>query len=110
MTDINEPYRFVDGLYTTFSPSSIINEEIRKRNINTNRQYREYLQRNTPTIMKYNFETVPEVLGNNIPHTFNGVNDNSRPNGYETSEPKERFLSEQSLFANQTRPMRYNYM
>ena len=107
MTDINEPYRFVDGLYTTFSPSSIINEEIRTRNINTNRQYREYLQRNTPTIMNYNFETVPEVLGNTTPHLFNG---NDKPQGYETSEPKERFLSDRSIFANQTRPMRSNYM
>jgi hypothetical protein len=105
MTDINEPYRFVDGLYTTFSPSSIINEEIRKRNINTNRQYREYLQRNSPTIKTYNFETVPEVLGNAIP-LFTGTD----KRGYETSEPKERFLYEQSLFANQTRPMRSNYM
>jgi hypothetical protein len=109
MTDINEPYRFVDGLYTTFSPSSIINEEIRKRNINTNRQYREYLQKNASTIMNYNFETVPQVLGNNIPHTFS-INDKSRPYGYETSEPKQRFLSEQFLFVNQTRPMRSNYM
>lgn len=107
MTDIQESYRFVDGLYTTFSPSSIINEEIRKRNINTNRQYRDYLQRNTPTIMKYNFETVPEVLGKATPHLFVG---NEKPYGYETSEPKERFLSERFLFANQTRPMRSNYM
>ena len=107
MTDINTPYCFVDGLYTTFSPSSIINEEIRKRNINTNRQYREYLQRNTPTIKTYNFETAPDVLGNATPHLFVG---NDRPYGYETSEPKERFLHERSVFANQTRPMRSNYM
>ena len=110
MTDINAPELFMNGLFTTFSPSSIINEEIRKNNINTNRQYREYLQRNAPTIMNYNFETVPQLLGNTIPYTFNGVGDNSTPNGYETSEPKQRFLQDQFLFANQTRPMRSNYM
>lgn len=112
MTDINAPGLITDNgnLYLKFSPSTIINEEIRNRNIKTNRQYREYLQRNAPTIMNYNFEYVPQVLGNTIPYLFNGINDNSRPNGYESSEPKQRFLSEQFLFANQTRPMRSNYM
>jgi hypothetical protein len=111
MTDINTSGQLIENsMYSKFSPSSIINDEIRNKNIKTNREYREYLQRNTPTIMKYNFETVPQVLGNNIPYLFNGVNDTSRPNGYESSEPKQRFLSEQSLFANQTRPMRSNYM
>jgi hypothetical protein len=112
MTDINSQTNFIENgqLYINLSPTSIINEEIRKRNIKTNRQYREYLQTNAPTIMVYNFETVPQVLGNAIPYLFNGVNDNSRPNGYETSEAKQRFLSEQSVFANQTRPMLSNYM
>jgi hypothetical protein len=112
MTDINAPGLIIeDGqLYGKFSPSTIINDVIRKRNIHNNREYREYLQKNTQTIMKYNFETSPQVLGNTIPYLFHGVNDTSKPNGYESSEPKERFLFEQSLFVSQTRPMRSNYM
>ena len=112
MTSLQSPYTFIedDKLYNNFSPNAIINNVIRLNNIKTNRQYREYLQRNTDKIMKYNFDTVPNVLGNNIPYTFSSINDNSRPNGYETCETKQKFLSEQALFASQTRPMRSTYM
>jgi hypothetical protein len=112
MTSTNSPYTIIEDnkLYIHFSPNAIINNEIRRKNIKTNRQYREYLQRNTDKIMNYNFETVPHVLGNNIPYTFSSINDDTRPNGYETCELKEKFLYEQSLFANQTRPMRSSYM
>jgi len=112
MTSTNAPYTFIEDekLFNHFSPNSIINNEIRRNNIKTNRQYREYLQRNTEKIMNYNFETVPHVLGNSIPYTFSSINDNSQPKGYETCETKEKFLAVQALFANQTRPMRSNYM
>lgn len=112
MTSTHSSYTFIEDekLYFHFSPNTIINNEIRRKNIKTNRQYREYLQRNSDKIIKYNFETVPHVFGNVIPYTFSSINDNTRPNGYETNEIKEKFLSEQELFANQTRPMRSSYM
>ena len=105
-------YTFIENnqLFIHFSPNTIINNMIRIENIKTKRQYREYLQRNTPNIMSYNFVNVPQVFSNNIPYTFSSVNDTSRPHGYETSEPKENFLLHQANFANQTRPMRFNYM
>jgi hypothetical protein len=112
MTSTNSSYTIIedDKLYIHLSPNTLINNEIRRKNIKTNRQYREYLQRNTDKIMKYNFETVPHVLGNSIPYTFSSINDNSQPNGYETCVTKEKFLSERELFANQVRPMRSTYM
>jgi len=112
MTSTKAPYTFIENekLYNHFSPNSIINNEIRRNNIKTNRQYREYLQRNTEKIMNYNFETVPHVLGNSIPYTFSSINDNSHPKGYETCDTKEKFLIVQASFVNQTRPMRSSYM
>ena len=109
---MDSKYTFIEDnqLFIHFSPNAIINNKIRDENIRTNRQYREYLQKNTLNIMNYNFVNVPQVFSNNIPYTFSSVNDNSRPNGYETSGPKENFLLSQSLFANQTRPMHSNYM
>jgi hypothetical protein len=111
MTDINASELIIEDskLYTNFTPNAIINNEIRRKNITTNRQYREYLQRNTLNLIDYNFKTDHVVLGNNIPYTFNSVNDSSRPFGYETSEPKQKFLYDQAIFASQTRPMRSNY-
>ena len=112
MTDINAPDTFLENgqLFLHFLPNSVINNEIRKNNIKTNRQYREYLQKNAPQIINHNFEQVPHLLGNTTPYLFNGVGDTSKPAGYETSEPKQRFLTEQFIIANQTRPMRSNYI
>jgi hypothetical protein len=112
MTDLNAPDTFIENgqLYLHFLPNSLINNEIRRYNIKTNRQYREYLQNNAPQIINHNFESKPESLGKTIPFTFNCANDNSQPFGYETSDAKQKFLSEQATIANQTRQMRSNYM
>jgi len=99
-----------DGrLFTSYSPSTIINERIRKENhLKSDREYRSYLQNNATKIMSYNFETTGKSLDRNIPYTFN-PNDTNRPLGYETSLPKELYLSREQLESNMTRPMRPNY-
>lgn len=108
--NINVPYPGIieDGrLFTSYSPSTIVNEQIRKQNnIKTDREYRNYLQKNATTIMNYNFKTMGEDLGRNVPFTFH---DNSIPPGYETSIPKNAYLSREQLNSNQTRPMRSQY-
>jgi hypothetical protein len=106
MTSVNEPYVFIenDQLSIHSSPNVFYNNRIiENHNINTNRKYREYLQKNALTIQDVNFKVPLQALGNTIPYTFYGVNDNSRPRGYETSVPKQKFLSEQFIIANQTR-------
>ena len=109
--NINIPYPGIvqDGrLFTSYSPSAIINNEIRKQNhLNNDRDYKSYLQKNASIIMSYNFKTMGEDLGTNraVPFTFYDVNDRTIPNGYETSTPKNIYLSREQLNANQTRPM-----
>ena len=111
--NINLPYPGIiqDGrLFTSYSPSSIINDEIRKRNhIKTDQDYRSYLQKNATDIMNYNFKTMGVDLGRNVPFTFYDVNDRSIPPGFETSVPKNVYLSREQLHANQTRPMVSHY-
>jgi len=82
------------------------NHIVKSNHINSNRNYREYLQQNALTIQDANFrKPFDQPLGNTIPYTFNGVGDSFRPRGYESSIPKQQFLSQQNLIANQSRPM-----
>jgi len=109
MTSLNESYVFIQNneLFLNMSPNSMLNNHIVKSNhINTNRNYREYLQQNALTIQDANFrKPLDQPLGNTIPYAFNSVGDSSKPRGYENSIPKQHFLSQQNVIANQTRPM-----
>jgi hypothetical protein len=90
------------------SNSILMNQEIVKRNhIDTNRSYREYLQQNALTIQASNFTKPDDTLGlgKTIPYTFDSVNDNSKPKGYEDSVMKQQFLSHQMFVSSQSRPM-----
>ena len=83
-----------------------MNQEIINRNhIHTNRAYREYLQKNAVTIQESNFTKPDQPLGKTIPYTFHGVNDNSKPKGYEDSVMKQQLLAQQSFVSSQSRPM-----
>ena len=64
MTDLNAPDTFIENgqLYLHFLPNSLINNEIRRYNIKTNRQYREYLQNNAPQIINHNFISYYEYI------------------------------------------------
>ena len=112
--NLNIPYPGIiqDGrLFTDYSPSSVVNDAIRKQNnIKSDVDYKSYLQKNALNIMNYNFKTMgTEDLGQNIPFTFYDVNDRSIPAGYETSTPKIAYLTREQINANQTRPMRSHY-
>ena len=111
--NINVPYPGIieDGrLFTNYSPSTVINEEIRKKNyLKTDRDYRSYLQNNATKIMHYNFKQSGIDLGRNVPYTFDGVQDTSMPIGYENSSPKNMYLTREQLASNLTRPMRSSY-
>jgi hypothetical protein len=111
--NLNIPYPGIvhDGrLFTSYSPSAVLNDKIKSENhITTDREYRTYLVNNADMIMKYNFNTMgtstSTSLGRTYPYTFYDVNDRSLPPGYETSIPKNLYLTREQLVANETRPM-----
>ena len=73
-----------------------------------NNEYRQYLIKNTNSIMQKNCNQVQnqnhiqsesrnikiEII-KSYPYLFNGINDEKKPYGYETSYPKEMYLSQQ---------------
>jgi hypothetical protein len=109
--NLNIPYQGIisDGkLFTDYSPSAVINNKIKEfNNIKTNVDYKNFLTKNATSIMKNNFNTAGKLnnLGNNYPYTFNDVNDNTIPRGYETSIPKNMYLTREQLVSNQVRPL-----
>jgi len=109
--NINIPYQGIieDGkLFTEYSPSAILNEQIKEsNNIKSNVDYKNFLTKNATIIMNKNFNTAGKITGpiNNYPYVFNDVNDNTIPPGYETSLPKNIYLSREQLDSNQVRPL-----
>jgi hypothetical protein len=117
--NLNIPYPGIieDGrLYTDYSPSSMLNDKIRESNkITTNTKYKEFLTKNATLIMNNNFNSSGLIsdtnmnLGKNYPYTFNDINDATIPAGYETSLPKNLYLSRERLYSNQVRPLIQQY-
>jgi hypothetical protein len=112
--NLNVPYPGIiqDGrLFTDYSPSSILNDKIREmNNITSNTTYKEFLTKNATKIMDKNFKSAGTTeLGKNVPYTYSDVNDKTIPNGYETSLPKNIYLSREKLVSNQTRPLMSYY-
>jgi hypothetical protein len=106
--NIKFPGIIEDGrLFTDYSPSAILNDKIKENNaIFTNIKYKEFLTKNATNIMAHNFKTMGTYdLGVNYPFTFNDINDNTRPSGYETSIPKNLYLTREQLSSNQSRPL-----
>jgi hypothetical protein len=109
--NITLPYPGIiqDGrFFTDYSPNSVLNDSIKLQNgLVTNTKYKEYLTKNATRIMSYNFNTTGTIqnLGNTYPYTFSDVNDKTIPPGYETSLPKNMYLTREQLNANQTRPL-----
>jgi len=65
------PARMDDGrVFSNWDPTAVINDKIRiKENIRTNREYREYLQKNAEHLMKLNQTTAYESIGTTIPYS-----------------------------------------
>ncbi len=76
----------------------------------TNNEYRQYLIHNANTIIKTNFQTVNSSFEKKAhPYLFHGINDNNKPYGYETSLPKEMYLSRQQIDSSKVNPLQNNY-
>jgi len=76
-----------------------------------NRDYREFLMKNTNMIMMSNYNhvsqfDVPSIKQNTYPFLFNGFDDRRTPYGYETSIPKEKYMKQ--LDNNRTNILKEN--
>jgi len=79
-----------------------------------NNDYRQYLIKNTNTIMQNNFQNLnPPPRFNNAPikhpYLFNSINDTSHPPGYESSLPKQMYLTQEQMNSNRTIPLQKGY-
>lgn len=110
--DFNFPAKMADGrLWSQWQPSAVTNERIQKKEgIQSNWEYRQYLQRNGLQIMNYNNQEACYTLGldphvntgktpsSNVPYTFKGTFDSSKPGfGYSNSDLKNPYLSREQL-------------
>lgn len=117
--DFNFPPIMADGRnYATWQPDAVVNQRIQvKEGIQSNWQYRQFLQNNGLQVMNYNTQEVCYTLGldphyntdatpsSNVPYTFKGTFDTSRPGfGYCNSDLKNPYLTSQQLNARLVAP------
>ena len=110
--NFNFPAIMSDGrTYSSWQPDALVNERIQKQeNIQSNWQYRQYLQHNGLQIMNYNSSEACYDLGldshvqtdktpsDNVPFKFRNTFDTSRPGyGYCNSDLKNPYLSSEQL-------------
>jgi len=110
--NFNFPPIMSDGRnWAQWSPDAVVNERIQnKEGINTNWNYRQYLQKNGLQIMNFNTEEACYTLGldphiktdrtpsDNVPLRFKNIFDTSRPGyGYCNSDLKNPYLSREQL-------------
>ncbi len=117
--DFNLPPIMADGRnYASWQPSAVVNKNIQKtEGINTNWNYRQFLQTNALQIMNYNNKEACNYLGlnshiesnetpaDNIPFKFQSVFDTRKPGfGYCNSNLKNPYLSREQLNARMISP------
>jgi len=110
--NFNYPPIMDDGRnYTSYQPDAIINQKIQKQeNIQSNWEYRQYMQNNGIQIMKYNSLEACYDLGlnphtytgttpsSNVPYKFKNIFDTATPGfGYCNSNLKNPYLSREQL-------------
>ena len=117
--NFNFPPIMADGRnYSSWQPDAVINKRIQvKEKIQSNWQYRQYLQNNGQKIMNYNSQEACYTVGldphyntdktpsSNVPYTFKGTFDTSQPGfGYCNSDLKNPYLSREQLNARLISP------
>jgi hypothetical protein len=116
---LNFPAMMEDGrLYTSYVPESVLNKKIKQQeNIQSNWQYRQFLQKNAESVIKLNhgeycndLGLVPHVYTNktvssNVPYSFRSTFDNTSPGyDYYTSDLKNPYMSREQLQARMISP------
>ena len=117
--DFNFPPIMSDSRnYSSWQPDAVVNERIQKQEgIQSNWQYRQFLQNNGAQIMSYNTQEACYTLGldahvttgktpsNNVPYRFQGTFDTSKPGfGYCNSDLKNPYVSREQLNARLVAP------
>jgi hypothetical protein len=117
--DFNSPPKMSDArLWSQWQADAIVNQRIQaKEGIQSNWQYRQFLQKNGLQIMNYNTQEACYTLGldphvntgktpsDNVPHRFKGTFDTSKPGfGYYNSDLKNPYLSREQLNARLIAP------
>lgn len=117
--DFNFPPIMNDGRnYASWQPDALVNERIqRQEGIQSNWQYRQYLQKNGTQIMNFNTQeacytqgldphyTTNQTPSDNVPYTFKGTFDTGKPGfGYCNSDLKSPYLSREQLNARLIAP------
>ena len=118
-THFNYPPIMADGRnWSSWQPEAVINNRIQvQEGLQTNWQYRQYLQNNGQQIMKINTMEYCSDLGldphsntdrtpsSNVPHRFQGLFDTSSPGfGYCKSDLKNPYISREQLNARMIAP------
>ena len=101
-----------------WQPDATTNNKIHvESGITSNWKYRQYLQHNANTIMKYNTKETIHASGNNpyavdnktastnVPHTFTSIHDTSSPSfGFNNSDLKKDYMTKQQMSARMISP------
>jgi len=114
-----EPTQQIQGAsYGLWQPQGLINNKIQvDTGINSNWNYRQYMQKNAKDIMKFNTMQSINDSGNNpytilntrptenTPHLYRSLHDTSNPPyGFRDSDLRQEFLSKQQLKARMISP------
>lgn len=113
----NFPAIMADGRnYTSYDMAPTLDKAIQdKSGINTNTDYRRYLQSNADAIIKSNqmsacievgtvYYSDPGQSQNGTPYIFKSTLSNDRPFGYESSDLKNIYLTREQLNAQKYAP------
>ena len=113
----NFPAIMEDGRnYTSYDMAPILDKSLKeKAGINTNTDYRRYLQSNADSIIKSNqmsacleigtvYYSDPMQEPNGSPYIFKSTLSNDRPYGYESSDLKNLYLTREQLNAQKYAP------
>ena len=109
-----------DGRTITASwqPEGVLNSHLVKElGIHSNWEYRQYLTKNAKDIMKYNciqastdsgylkrYGELDQSATYSTPYVYHDFNDNTKPNGYESSDLKDLYLSREQLQSKMVAP------
>ena len=85
------PANMADGrVYSNWEPTAVINEQLRKREkLNTNSEYRAYIQQHANAIIEYNHTEA--CLQSGCPYTY------ARQPVYHETDMKKMYLTRQEL-------------
>ncbi len=114
----NFPPLMSDGraLVASWQPEAVLNKQlIDENNIHSNWQYRRYLTQNANTIMRTNFRESANDVGyikiddkpessHGSPFSYKSFLDDTKPNGYNTSDLKNLYLSREQLNSRKVSP------